>query len=287
MFFHSPAYPSFAIGSLLLVAAVAVSHAVEPVDLSVRLEPQLLPVNFDEPAAIVYTLRNDSPEDVWVLYWQTPLRGILGDLFEIRLDGQPVGYNGLIVEWATPEQNDFIHIPAGGEVSATVDLLKAYNMSRRGEYSVRYRVPLYEELFVKNANGSVMPVQLNSETVTFWVDRDNATQQRSTMPSFEEESVIIPLASTTNSPVFAHCSTSRQNTLTAALSLAQALSGQARSRLTASTPEGGYADKDYRTWFGCYEVDRYRTVKRNFDAIFSALSTQSFTFFCDDDAVCK
>jgi peptidyl-Lys metalloendopeptidase len=279
------AYRNLATGSLLF-AAVTVAHAAEPLpaSLSVRLEVQRPSVNASEVAIIVYTLRNDSSEDVWVLYRQTPMRGILGDLFEIRRDGQPVDYIGLIVEWATPEQSDFICIPAGGEVSASVNLATSYDMSRRGEYSVSSRRP-YEGLLVKNASGAVMFARLNSDTATFWVDRDEATQQRP-MSRSEEEGGKSPLAST---PSFVGCSTSRQNQLKAVLAGAQTISEQANSRLTASTPMTGFADKDYRTWFGCYDSKRYAKVKSNFAAIFSALATQSFQFYCDDgsDATCK
>jgi peptidyl-Lys metalloendopeptidase len=281
---------SVATGSLLSLAAVAMAHATEPAPtgLRVRLETQRPSSYISELATILYTLRNDSPEDVWVLYWQTPLRGIWGDLFEVRLDGQTVDYTGLIVEWAAPEESDFIRIPAGGEVSVTVDLSAAYDMSRGGEYSVEYRVPSYENMLIKSASGAALLTRLNSDPVTFWVDRNEAAQPRPAISRFDDFQELIPLVSPTVTPGFVGCSTSRQMTINFTLVSAETISNQARGHLNASTDEAGYADKDYRTWFGCYDVNRYAAVKRKFDAISGALSTQSLTFYCNDsDALCK
>jgi peptidyl-Lys metalloendopeptidase len=270
--------------SLLLLAAVPVAHAADLVSpgLRVRLEVQRATVGITEAATILYTLHNDLPEDVSLVYWQTPLRGILSDFLEVRLDGQAVDYIGPIVEWATPEESDFISIPAGGELSVSVDLSAAYDMSRTGEYSARYRVP-YLNVFGQDATTTVLDTRRESNVVTFWVDRSKATTQEPTESSLGVEEEATALPSPALAPDFVDCSPSRQVQIKKALVAAKSIANQARRRLSASTAEAGYADKNYRTWFGCYDVNRYATVKRRFDAIFDTLSSATFTYHCDED----
>lgn len=276
--------------SALVLAAPAIVNAAEPspTDLRVHIEVRPPAASASEAVTLLYTLHNDSPENVQVLYRQTPLRGILGDIFEVRLNGQSVDYTGLIVEWAAPEDSDFIEIPAGSEASAIIDLSAAYDMSRVGEYSVRYRVPPSDNLWVKNANSAARFARLNSDAITVWIGRDEAAQPRPTHSPFDDSRELAPFGSTTVSPGFVDCSISRTMTLKATLTYAQAFANQARSQLTASTPRAGYADKDYRTWFGCYDPVRYAKVKRNFGAIAKALSSHSFTLHCSDlDTICR
>jgi peptidyl-Lys metalloendopeptidase len=272
MSFHSRLYRVLTTGSFLSLVALAVAHATEPLPLglTVRLEAQHPGFGTNEPSTLLYTLRNDSPEDVFVLYWQTPLRGIFGDLFDVRLDGQAVSYLGPIIEWATPQERDFILIPSGGELSTSLDLSAAYKISRSGEYWVKYRAPQNMNPLNKEA------ARLESNAVTFWVEAPRGP----TMPNFEAEE--LAQGSPVFKPIVPSCSNERQAQIRAMFEKAKSITRSALNRLNAGTMEAGYTDKDYRTWFGCYDEKRYETVKRNFSKVLDALSSKTFAFLCEE-----
>ena len=94
------------------------------------------------------TYHNGTAEDLYLLRWQTSLYGIEGNVFDVRLDGQTVEYTGRLYKRGFPQAEDYVRIPAGGSVSADVELSSAYDMSRTGEYAIRYRASVQNALRV-------------------------------------------------------------------------------------------------------------------------------------------
>ena len=92
----------------------------------------------DAVVPVGFTLRNDGPEPVTVLRRQTPLEGILGDLFEVTLEGQRREYRGRMVKRGPPTADEFVTLAPGTHAHATVDLAEGYDLSSRGRYRVRY-----------------------------------------------------------------------------------------------------------------------------------------------------
>ena len=109
--------------------------------LTTTLEAQKSFVGAADDAVVKITYRNDSKEDIYLVRWQTALKGVEENIFDVRLNGKPVAYTGRLYKRATPRAEDYIRIPAGGSVSADVELSGVYDLSRTGEYSIRYRVP--------------------------------------------------------------------------------------------------------------------------------------------------
>jgi len=92
-------------------------------------------------------LHNGLATPVEVLRYFTPFEGILGEIFDIRRQGEPVPYEGPMVKRGAPGDEDWLALPAGQELSAAVDLSEAWNLTQPGEYqlqlrnSIMYRVP--------------------------------------------------------------------------------------------------------------------------------------------------
>ena len=128
----------------LLVSTTAASAGA--LSLSSEIQADKTSLGASEDVFVRFTLRNDSNKDLYVLSWQTPLRGITENIFDVRRDGKAVDYVGRLYKWATPTAEDFVRIPAGGSVSARVELSSAYDITRSGEYSIQYRVPVREAL---------------------------------------------------------------------------------------------------------------------------------------------
>ena len=98
----------------------------------------------DEPIIIDFTLENVSDHDLWVLSWYTPLEGLKGNIFEVRCDGKPIQYKGIMVKRGAPLREDYTYIPSKGSVSVTFDLSKAYEFAQCGECEVKFKGQIYD-----------------------------------------------------------------------------------------------------------------------------------------------
>ena len=119
--------------------------------LTTTIESQQSFVGVSDDAVLKVTYTNSSKEDIYLLRWQTALKGLDENIFDVRLDGKPVAYTGRLYKRATPRAEDYVRIPAGGSVSANVELSSAYDLSRTGEYAIRYQVLVQDGLRADNA----------------------------------------------------------------------------------------------------------------------------------------
>ena len=104
---------------------------------------------------IHYSLTNRSDVDVLVLSWETPLRGVEDDLFEVSLDGQPVRYVGREYKRGMPQPEDYIELKAGQTLSADVDLSAHYEMRSAANYAVQFVGHFHDRFAVKPAKAGV------------------------------------------------------------------------------------------------------------------------------------
>ena len=259
----------------LLVCAPAAFAGTGGLRSEIQADKALLGMTDD--VFVRFTLHNESSEDLYVLSWQTPLRGIREDIFDIRRDGKPVPYIGRLYKWATPQAGDFVRIPAGGSVAARVELSAAYDISRTGEYSIQYRVPVREALRAIGVEVAAAQLgHIESNVLSLGIERDERLIAERSAAEAPEPGIGKALT-----PGFVSCSSTRQSSLVTALSNAQSISLLARNYLNNLPVASRSTDAAYRTWFGEYTSSRYSTVLSHYNAIYSAFNTKSFTFHCD------
>jgi len=124
--------------ALLALAVAAEGGAAAP--LECRLEAGAVqPAG--GPVLVRFRLRNPGRQSLSILDWQTPLEGLLADIFKIRptTGGEPLRYTGPLVKRGDPDADEYVEIPPGGEASEEVDLSLAYDLTRPGRYSVSFR----------------------------------------------------------------------------------------------------------------------------------------------------
>jgi peptidyl-Lys metalloendopeptidase len=258
----------------LLVSATAASAAVRSLSSEIRADKPF--VSATEDVFVHFTLRNETDQDLYVLSWQTPIRGVLENIFEVRRNGQPVDYIGRLYKWATPKAEDYIRIPAGKSVSARFELSGAYDISRTGEYSIQYRVPVREALRATGAKVAAASVgYIESNAVNLGVERDERFAQLPTELTSPNSVVDAYLT-----PTFQSCSSTRQSSLLTATSNAQAISLKAKNYLNNVPSASRSTDPAYKTWFGAYTSTRYSNVLNNFTKINSAFATKTFVYNC-------
>lgn len=255
-------------GSLLLLASSVAANG-----LDARIDAAI-----DKGRAgsgvVHYSLSNTGKADLLVLAWETPLRGVEDDLFEIRRNGQPVEYVGRHYKRGLPDAGDYIQIKAGETLRADVDLSAHYSMRDAGTYQVQFVGHFHDSFSVKAAPGSpesLVPVSdqdLRSATVSLWVDG-------SARPRPSEPVGVLNIAKA-GSTSFVGCSNSQASSTASGHSAAQSMASGANSYLAS-----GYSGSRYTTWFGNYSSGNYNTVKSNFTAIGGALNNQAVTYHCD------
>jgi len=248
--------------------------------LTTTIEAQKSFLGAADDAVLKITYRNDSAEDLYLVRWQTALQGVEENLFDVRLDGQPVAYTGRLYKRATPSASDYVRIPAGGSVSADVELSSVYDLSRTGEYAIRYHVSLQGALRADAAkvSGPAGPRTLESNVVFLAAERnERATDAIEKLVQIDE--AARPDKALT--PSYVSCSSSRQSLLVTALNNAQGLAQRSRDYLNAVPTASRSTDTNYKTWFGAYTSSRYSGVTSDYSNIYSAMSTKAFVFYCD------
>ena len=91
------------------------------------------------PVEIEFVLRNISDDTLYVLEWYTPFEGILGRIFTITRDGDTLEYQGPMVKRMPPTESDYFGMAPGSTRSAIVDLGRAYDLSKPGNYTLDFR----------------------------------------------------------------------------------------------------------------------------------------------------
>src|SRR5436305_5394011 len=125
------------VAGVLLTPPLAAQSPSTP-GLRVDLKIATPEVRAQGPLTIQWTLTNTSGGDLAILKWHTPLEGFRSDQFRVEHNGTPAPYLGPLVKRGAPTEEDVVEIPAGGSVSATVDLLKAYGIYKPGDYTVQF-----------------------------------------------------------------------------------------------------------------------------------------------------
>lgn len=230
--------------------------------LSVTIDSGKAFVGRSEAAVVRVTLRNDGAEEVSLLRWQTPLRGVDGNLFDVRLGGESVPYLGRLVKRAEPQAKDYLRLAPGTSATVEIDLSRYYDMSRTGEYSIGYRVPT-----------------VDSNVLWLAVERDEKDR------IFRALSRKQPRRATgeTLDPDFVSCSGSQQDQLYDALDGGEYLAAKAWNYLDDVPVNKRKKNSAYKSWFGRYTASRYSTAMDIYANVYTVFHDYTVEFHCDCD----
>jgi peptidyl-Lys metalloendopeptidase len=238
-----------------------------------------------ESAVVRVELRNDSKEDLYLPYWQTAVRGIHGNLFDVSLGGRAVAYIGRLVKWGLPKAEDYVRIQAGRTLTVEVDLSRYYDLSRTGEYAIQYRVPVQDAFRGVRPNASDIAEAtglrgVESNVLHVGVERD---QPGRFVQQLAQDGGAGIDRTTGNylTPGYVSCTSTRQSQLLTALGNAETLSRKSRDYLNNLPVASRSTDTAYKTWFGAYTSSRYSTVQSHYTSIYSAFNTKTVQFYCD------
>jgi hypothetical protein len=161
-------------GCALQAAGAAGTSGPKPVTLEALLEaPET--VSGGSSVKLAFTLTNQSPAELYVLTWYTPLEGIAGEIFDVSLDGQSVPYGGLLASRAVPTAENYVLLGPEKSATAIVDLATAYDFSQPGVYTVAFRSPRISHLaqstdLMADSMDDLGPVEVTSNEVVIEIE---------------------------------------------------------------------------------------------------------------------
>jgi hypothetical protein len=99
------------------------------------------PVKAGSPVMVTFTVHNISAKELKFCKWHTPFEGFRNSIFDIKNSkGEEVQYKGIMAKRKTPPPADaYITVAPGKTVSGSIDLLKAYDLSTPGTYTIIYQ----------------------------------------------------------------------------------------------------------------------------------------------------
>ena len=258
-------------GTAVLAGAIAAATAASPNATQNPLRVSIAAATgsaADFLGSVEVTVTNTSRHTVRVPRWQLPSDFIEAKVFEVTRDGQPVQYEGPMIKRPLPQSADFAILRAGESVRVMVDLSAAYDLSKTGDYTVTYKVPLqFASLstgqMLKHPNGH--PMMAQSVPLKLWVD---GSDQLGAMKAgtISQKGKPGGGGSVVNGVSYVGCSTTQINTLGSAVTAARNYSENAKGYLNANT-----VGPRYTTWFGAYTSSRYNTAEQHFVDIDAAM----------------
>lgn len=253
--------------------AIALGLAAGQADAALKAELSPAAGKQAGSGMLQYTLRNTGDQDLLVLAWETPLRGVEDDLFEVWNNGRPMPYVGRHYKRGLPQAEDYIELKAGSSLSVDVDLSAHYEMDQSGTYRVQFVGHFHDSFSVKSGSRgdaveAISDQDLRSAAVDLWVDgfaQNRGADIDGVMKRTKAGSVS-----------FVGCSNSQASSISSGHAASKTMTSGSLSYLNS-----GATGSRYTTWFGSYSSSRYNTVKSNFNKISDALNNQPLEFYCD------
>lgn len=239
---------------------------------------------------LVFSLTNETKEPMKVLKWHTPLEGIKSDMFRVANSiGERAVYLGPIYKRRPPEEDDYITLEPGQMVKASIDFTEAYDISRSGNYNVRYKTEHLhagteqpKTLTNQFMKGKRAPkVTVKSNTATFNLVEERKPKTIGGIEVQRAQKLASMAGAIKEKTSFSSCSQSRQTDLNNALAAAVQIAAKARSAVFNATKCAQSTAPRYLEWFGKFSQARFDAVKNHYDKIHDALANKDIKFFCD------
>ena len=90
-----------------------------------------------EPVTLYFELTNVSENDFYILKWSTPLEGFRNNFLRVFHNNKTLRYKGILVKRGNPILKNYVFVPAGGSVKASLVLNEAYDFSQTGVYVLK------------------------------------------------------------------------------------------------------------------------------------------------------
>ena len=223
---------------------------------------------------VTVMITNNSSEATRIERWNTPVGGLLDDLFVVTMNGEEVGYTGVHAKWGNPGKGDWIEFDAGQTMTAVVKLSDHYDMYKTGNYSVQFSAHRQVESFSKSGNSEGVSFgELESTPAQLYVTGNGYSELAAQRAAVLSAPTVSKAAAQ-----FQNCSATRQSQLNSAFSSAKSYATNSSSYFSGRTTAN--VTSRYTTWFGAASTSRIATAKSHYSNIKTALDTKQIVFNC-------
>ncbi len=210
----------------------------------------------NSPVIAHVSVTNRSAATVEVPESQLPSEDMETAQFIVTRDGERVGYEGPHIKRGPITADAIISIAPGATYTYDIELSRAYDLSRDGQYAV---------VFASRSTDNRQPTLRSVRQEVRLYGRTLSTNGIDTRS----------LSSLTSQISYAKCTVTQQTQVRAALTQAATYAAQSSSYLAAST-----MGERYTWWFGAQNATNLAKVRSNFAAIASAFETKPITVDC-------
>lgn len=246
---------------LLIVNSVAAAPKDGPV---VSLSTPQSEYTAAQDVLITVTISNPTKHSLRILKWFTPGEGLEEPIFVVKLNGEPVSYNGAIYKRPAPTGSDYLTLKSGESISYSVNLGDYYQLSGSGQYEIYYSAAAFN-LFSEKGSSFKFPDSLQSKSISLIIE-SRAPKVKPTPPP-------PPPAGGTS---FNACTTTQQTILLSARAQAKTYASESENYLKAINS----GTQRYVEWFGIFAISRYNTATTHFTSISDAWDNAGVTFDC-------
>ena len=245
------------------------------------------------PFLVTFELQNAGSEPVYVLRRRTPLEGLRSNCLTVKASGAAVPYDGILVKRGPVQDSEYELVAPGKAATGTVDLSKAYQVSRPGKYEVDFqgsvKVLTHGEFRAmkrgKSKGVSHTDVEVRARKRTFRVKgaRGRATIGEVNRSSSGEEPSLKKSSkkkkATPKPPKLVGGTAARKKAVKAAHTAGYKLITGAISTLAN--------DADYKEWFGKHTNGRFKIVKSVYTKSRDGMAGKTFTYKLDGGPDCE
>ena len=223
---------------------------------------------------VTVMITNNSSEATRIERWNTPVGGVLDDLFVVTMNGVEVGYTGVHAKWGTPGKDDWIEFDAGQTMTAVVKLSHHYDMFKTGNYSVQFDAHRQVERFDKfGVSEDVQFDDLESAPVELFVSGNGFSELAA------QRAAVLNVPNVSKAAAqFLNCSATRQSQLNTAFTSSKSYASNSASYFSGRTTANITAR--YTTWFGAATTSRISTANSHYVKIKDALDNKQIVFNC-------
>ena len=223
---------------------------------------------------VTVIITNNSSEATRIERWNTPVGGVLDDLFLVTMNGEEVGYTGVHAKWGNPGKEDWIEFDAGQSMTAVVKLADHYDMFKTGNYTVQFDAHRQVESFDKSGvSEGVSFSELESAPAELFVTGNGFSELAA-----QRAAVLAAPNAAKAAAQFQNCSSTRQTQLNTAFASSKTYATNSSSYFSGRTTANITAR--YTTWFGAATTTRIATASSHYAKIKDALDNKQIVFNC-------
>ena len=265
---------SISAGLILLAGTASAVRPVAQTSLANPLQVSMIADTGSRQAftgTVQFRITNNSSQALKVPSWQLPSDDPGSRQFEIFNQGQRAKYLGKMIHHTAPTDADMVTFKAYETKVIRVNLANSYDLSARGDYSVRFNSFLQDAKTdngrrIAGANGRM--AKMETVPLRLWVDGKSPSSQqlKGSGPSTQGKPGGGGGGTVVNGVTFIGCAATQITDAGNAVVESRKYLDDSNSYLNT-----GATGPRYTTWFGAVTSARYSTAKSHYVSIDSAM----------------